>query len=118
MKRQKKLSDLASIIRSKNAGPFLTTYDVFCDKKENYSLIKKSKQLNKRLLSRILNVSQDKILGIYFFDDVLGIKITIVKQGDIASGDLFCGDILGMQQYIPLRDIKIPGDLKNVNNKI
>ena len=117
MERQKKISDLASVIRSKNAGPFLTTYDLFCDKKENYSLIKESKKLNKKLLSKVLKVAENKILGIYFFDDVLGIKITIVKQRNIASGDLFCGDIFGMQQYIPLRDIEIPYDLKDANNK-
>lgn len=107
MSPQKKLSDLAKVIRSKNAGPFITTYDIFFDEEENYDLVKRSRRLDNDQLSKVLNVSENKILGVYFFDDVLGIKITIVKQGDIASGDLFCGDTFGMQQYIPLRDIVI-----------
>lgn len=117
MSSQKKLSDLATVIRSKNAGPFLTTCDIFFEKKEYYYLVKKLKVLDKKPISRVLKVDEKKILGVYFFDDILGVKITLVKQGDIASGDLLCGDIFGMQQYIPLMELLIPEEVVRGDNK-
>ncbi|MBW1691882.1 MAG: DUF4387 family protein, partial [Deltaproteobacteria bacterium] len=98
---------LAKIIRSKNASPFITTYDLFCEDERDYKRIKESGKFTKSNLAKILKVDEKKILGLYFFDEVLGIKITIIKQGDIASGDLLCGDIFGMQQYVPLKDMQI-----------
>jgi len=103
----RKISELAKIIRSKNASPFITTYDLFCEDERDYKRIKESGKFTKSNLAKILKVDEKKILGLYFFDEVLGIKITIIKQGDIASGDLLCGDIFGMQQYVPLKDMQI-----------
>ncbi|MFX1589594.1 MAG: DUF4387 family protein [Promethearchaeota archaeon] len=36
------LVDLAKVIRSKNAGPFMTTIDIFFDERENYEKVKKN----------------------------------------------------------------------------
>jgi hypothetical protein len=39
-----KLKDLATVIRSKNASPFVLTIDIFFDDDEKYNLVKKSNQ--------------------------------------------------------------------------
>ena len=54
---------------------------------------------------------EEDVLGVFFYNQVKGIKITMVKPGHVVSGDIKCADTLGMQQYIPLKDIAIPGCL-------
>lgn len=108
MAKKVKLSEISKILRSKNAGPFLTTIDIFCENNEHYEAIKKSGVLNKTEVSKVFKIPNKDVLGVYFYDEVKGIKITIVKPGHVVSGDIKCADTLGMQQYIPLRDISIP----------
>ena len=103
-----KLSELATILRSKNAGPFLTTIDIFCEEDKHYAAIKDSGIINKGEISNLFKISEKDVLGVYFYDDVRGIKITMVKPGGVVSGDITCADTLGMQQYIPLRDVLVP----------
>lgn len=110
MARKVKLSGLAKVFRSKNAGPFLTTIDIFSEKDEHYRAIKESGVLTKPEISKVFKIPEEDVLGIYFYDEVRGIKITIVKPGHVASGDINCTDTLGMQQYIPLKDLSITMD--------
>jgi len=105
-----RLSDLVSILRSKNAGPFLTTIDIFCENDKHYETIKKSGIINQSEISKLFKIPEKDVLGIYFYDSVKGIKITMVKPGHVASGDIACTDTLGMQQYIPLKHLMIPVD--------
>lgn len=111
MPKKVKLSEISKVLRSKNAGPFLTTIDIFCENDENYEAIKKSGVLNKSEVSRVFKIPKEDVLGVYFYNQVKGIKITMVKPGHVVSGDIKCADTLGMQQYIPLKDIAIPGCL-------
>ena len=39
-----KLSDVAYYVRSKNAGPFWVTIDIFCNNEESYKRIASSKK--------------------------------------------------------------------------
>ena len=103
-----KLSELAKIFRSKNAGPFLTTIDIFCEEDKHYAAIKSSGVINVTEVSKLFKIPEKDVLGIYFYDDVKGIKITIVKPGHVVSGDITCADTLGMQQYIPLKNLMVP----------
>ena len=45
-----KLYELTKLIRSKNAGPFQLTFDIFCNNKKNYEKVKNSKALSKKMM--------------------------------------------------------------------
>lgn len=107
-----KLAEIAKVLRSKNAGPFLTTCDLFFEEDEHYRAVKKSGILKKSEVSKVFNIPEEDVLGVFFYDEARGIKITMIKPGHVASGDINCADTLGMQQYIPLKDLSIKLDWK------
>jgi hypothetical protein len=99
------LIDLASILRSKNAGPLNVTFDIIFSEKETYNRVKNSKVINKKLISTLYKVAKEDIL-IMEYGVVNAIKITIPRK--ITSGDIKDTDIYGCQQHGPLLTIKIP----------
>jgi len=103
-----KLHELATVLRSKSAGPFMNTIDIFFDTDEPYRRVKDSGILTKDFVARLYQISPEEVLGIFFVDQARGIKITVPKPYGVASGDPECRDIYGAQYYIPILDIEIP----------
>ena len=97
--------ELAKIIRSKNAGPFMTTVDMFFDNRESYERVKKS--LTNEAIAKIYNLPNENVVGIFHLDIVMGIKVTFIKHGGIASGDQECADIFGANQHVPLMSYRV-----------
>ncbi|QUL98165.1 MAG: DUF4387 domain-containing protein [Candidatus Fermentithermobacillus carboniphilus] len=100
-----KLAEMASVIRSKNASPFVTTLDIFFEDRNNFLRVKDSGVLNKETISRLYKVPQDSILGIWFVDLCCGIKISFLKPK--AADDIESSDVYGAQQNAPLLDLEI-----------
>ncbi len=98
-----KLYEVAKVIRTKNAGPFKLTIDVFLKDVESYAKVKD--KLSRELVAKLYNVSEDLIEGIYFVDTILGVKITMIKE--IPSDDLRTSDVYGAQQHGPLINLDI-----------
>ena len=99
------LVDLASILRSKNAGPLNVTFDIMFSDRETFNRVKNSKIINKKLISNLYKVSEKDVF-ILEFEVVNAIKITIPRK--CTSGDITDTDIYGCQQHGPLLTIKIP----------
>jgi hypothetical protein len=101
------VTELASVIRSKNASPFLSTVDMFFDR-ENYELVRDCGVLTPPGVAGLLRIPPEDVIGIFFHDVACGVKISFVKAGHVASGDPECTDVFGAQQYIPMLDLRIP----------
>lgn len=99
------LVDLASILRSKNAGPLNITFDIIFSDKEIFNRVKNSKVINKKLISKLYKIAEEDVL-IMEYGVVNAIKITIPRK--YTSGDIKDTDIYGCQQHGPLLAIKIP----------
>ena len=100
-----KLLNLAKVIRSKNSGPFELTYDVIFKSRSIYDRIKKENIINKAFVSKVIKVTDKKILKICYFDPVGAVKITIART--VPSGALGDTDIYGAQQHMPLVNAEI-----------
>ena len=100
-----KLKDIAKLIRSKNAGPFQLTFDIFFDNPEIYRQVKDSGVINKEIITRLYKVRAEDIL-IRYHNNALAIKISIPRP--VISGDIDDTDIYGGQQYAPLIELEIP----------
>ena len=114
-KHKTKLYELVTVLRSKNAGPFYTTFDLFFDDENLYQRVKKSGVLSRELFCRLYKLTEQEVEGIYFVDSVKGIKITVVKQANMTSGDSQCRDLFGAQQHVPLMNLEIPLMPDNIN---
>lgn len=102
------LGDLASVIRSKNAGPFELTLDILFEDPETYRRVKASGVLTVPLVARLFRLPEAKVLGVFPYDPALAIKVTMaraVEQGSVGETDTY-----GAQQHAPLLDLEIPWD--------
>ena len=99
---RKKLSDLADILRSKNAGPYTLTVDFLFDDKSIYEKVKISSSLKENEIARFYKIDPQNV-KIYYFDKANGIKVTIPRK--ISSGSSEDTDVYGAQQHMPLMDI-------------
>lgn len=106
MAKKIRLGELAKFLRSKNAGPFKLTLDVFFNNSQDYQKVKESRVINKALISKLYRVKNQDDVSIINFDQAGAIKITFPRR--IASGNIGDSDIYGAQQHVPLYEIEIP----------
>ena len=99
-----KLVQLASLIRSKNAGPFWLTFDIMFSNEESYLRVKRSCALN---ISMFANLYQCDPETVRFFecDNALAFKFSIPRP--LTQGELGDGDMHGGQQFVPLMNVEI-----------
>jgi len=100
------LSDLADVIRSKNAGPYELTFDIMFRRQVDYEYLKRSGCFDKKLIADLYSVAAENISNIIFFDPAFAIKITMVRLN--ASGDPGDTDVYGAQQHAPLLGLRVP----------
>ena len=100
-----KLWEVTKLIRSKNAGPFVLTFDIMFDDPDTYRRVRDSGILNAGLVARLYNQQEEDVL-FFNVDNVLAIKFSIPRHA--SSGDLEDSDVYGGQQYAPLLDLEVP----------
>ena len=100
-----KLVDIASVIRSKNSGPYELTFDIIFREFEMYEKVKAAKVINEELFAKLYNINVSDIIKLVYFEPAKAIKITIVRP--ISSGALGETDVYGAQQHAPLVDLSI-----------
>lgn len=99
-----KLYELASLIRSKNAGPFQLTIDVMFADRETYERVLASGLLTAERFSALYGTPLEDV-RVMQYDAAYSIKVTIPRP--IVSGDLGDGDMMGGQLYGPLVELEI-----------
>jgi hypothetical protein len=68
MMERRKVSELAKVIRSKNAGPFELTFDIIFNDAETYERVKQSGVLSPELFARLYRIPVEDVLNFCFFD--------------------------------------------------
>ena len=99
------LIDIASVIRSKNSGPYELTLDVIFKEFETYEAVKAAQAINRENFGRLYGIEKADILHLVYFDPAKAVKVTIRRP--IASGDLGETDVYGAQQHAPLMGMVI-----------
>jgi hypothetical protein len=107
----KTLGELASVLRSKNAGPFELTFDVMFDFRDEYNLVKESGILKRATIARLTNIEEKDIVWSGFFDQAMAYKATIPRlhrgkaQG---NGGFMESDVHGSNKYLDLYYYELP----------
>ncbi len=101
------LYELADIVRSKNAGPFLVTLDVFIRNEEDYEHVKHSEVITKAAIASAYGIDEDHVVGIYFWDPARAVKITLRRA--VSSGAPGDDDVYGAAMHMPLMGLVIAG---------
>ncbi len=100
-----KLIEIASVIRSKNSGPYELTFDVIFKDFETYGKVKAANAINKDNFSKLYGIPESEILHLVYFDPAKAVKVTICRP--IPSGALGETDVYGAQQHAPLMGLEV-----------
>ena len=99
-----KLRDVASVIRSKNAGPFELTLDVLMKDDASFAMMQQYDVINKKVIAELYKIPEEDVIAIVYFPNARAIKATIVRP--MASGALGERDVYGAQQHGPLMSME------------
>ncbi|HBE02515.1 MAG: acyl-CoA synthetase [Spirochaetes bacterium GWF1_41_5] len=93
----------ASVIRSKNSGPYEITFDIIFTSPAAFNLWKKKNIITPAKIASLYGIGLKSILKIIWFSPAHAVKITIKRP--IPSGHAGERDIYGAQQHAPLLDL-------------
>ncbi|MFF5989461.1 DUF4387 family protein [Prauserella flavalba] len=94
------LSEVAAVIRSKNAGPFCVTIDLFFDTREDYDRARASRLLTPAGVAEAYGVDESTVKGVHWDERVLAAKVSVLRWS--SSSDPFCTDYFGAHLHHPL----------------
>lgn len=101
----RRLMDLASLIRSKNAGPFVLTFDILFDSEEDYRHVAASRVLSAAVFADLYGCPAHTVR---FFECPNARAFKFSTPRPITQGDPGDADMHGGQQYAPLMTIEVP----------
>jgi len=104
-KKTFKMSDLATVVRSKNAGPFLITLDVFFKDEGTFRIVRDSGSITGYRIAEVYRIKEDDIYEITFFEPAAALKITLKRP--ISSSSPGDTDVFGAQQHVPLMNLQV-----------
>lgn len=99
------LADICHEVRSKNAGPFWTTIDIFAKDAESYRFVADPSFLDERRIADIYEVASTGV-RIFRIEDLNVVKISFprpVSQGSLRDRDVHAG-----QHHVPLAVLPVP----------
>jgi hypothetical protein len=99
-----RLGDVASYIRSKNAGPFWLTIDIFFADEAAYEKAVSSRELSSTFIGELYGVAPEHV-HIFKMHTLLTVKISFPRINP--SGGFHDRDIHGGQQYLPLARVTL-----------
>ena len=99
------LVELAGLIRSKNAGPFVLTFDVMFSDEKSYLRVKDSGVLTRELVAQLYRCPPQNV-RVFACDNARAFKFSMPRP--VFQGELGDGDLHGGQQFVPLMEIRIP----------
>jgi hypothetical protein len=101
-----RLRELASTIRSKNAGVDHITFDVIFRDRGNFERVRDSGVLAEAAIAALFRIDRARITHHCVFEPANAIKFTLRRLRP--SGSPGESDVFGAQQYAPLFDVMVP----------
>lgn len=100
-----RLYDLATAIRSKNAGPFTLTIDLVLPDRTSFARVLAAEGLAPERIAALYGVPAERV-RVTPFERVLTIKVALPRPG-ASSGAPGDRDVYGCQQHFPLADVEV-----------
>jgi len=103
--RSQTLGELAKLIRSKNAGPFMLTYDVMFDDPAIYARVRDANVITPESISRLCSQPVD-VIEVYWVEAALAVKVSFPRPA--IQGSLDDTDMHGGQQFCQFLGVEVP----------
>ncbi|HVX22354.1 MAG TPA: DUF4387 family protein [Acidimicrobiales bacterium] len=92
--------------RSKNAGPFTVTIDIFFDSADDYRQVRDGGQLRPETVAPRYDLDPEAV-SVYFVDSVSAAKVSLPRR--LPGGDPDDTDVCGGQMFVPLLSLSVEG---------
>jgi hypothetical protein len=99
------LHELASLVRSKNAGPFMLTIDIMFEDPADYRRVRDSGVLSAATVADVYGVDPRDV-QVFHYEPATALKISLPRPHP--SGSQEDGDVYGGQFHAPLVLLEIP----------
>lgn len=99
------IADLSHEVRSKNAGPFWVTMELFLKDADGYAIVADESFVNGRLIADLYRVEESSI-QLFRIPSLNVVKISFprpVSQGSLRDRDMHAG-----QHHVPLALVEVP----------
>jgi hypothetical protein len=99
------IADLALEVRSKNAGPFWVTMELFMRDADGYAVVADATFVNEQVVADLYQVDADSI-QLFRIPSLNVVKISFprpVSQGSLRDRDMHAG-----QHHVPLASLAVP----------
>ncbi len=100
-----RLTEVAGVVRSKNAGPYELTFDIIFNSQAEFSAVVRGGSFSREMIARLYGVPLEKVYTIIPYPPAKAIKITMERPRP--SGNLGETDVYGAQQHGPLLDLEV-----------
>jgi hypothetical protein len=98
------VGDLSELVRSKNAGPFWLTFEVFLRDAEAYRTATASGALNPEAIGKVYNVPAESV-QIFELPDLEVVKVSFPRT--VSQGSTYDRDMHAGQQHVPLAGLRV-----------
>lgn len=100
-----RLAEGVDIVRSKNAGPFALTVDLFFRDADTYATAHRSALLTVGGVAAAYGVAVESVKGVWWDDRIRAAKVSLLRWS--SSADPFCTDLFGAHLHSPLADSEL-----------
>ena len=94
------LGEVADVIRSKNAGPFVVTFDILFECVKDFEAVRDAGFITRQTVANLYNLSENELLNFGYYPFARGIKFSVRRL--VSSGAPGDSDVYGAQQHAPL----------------
>lgn len=98
------LREVSRVIRSKNAGPFIFTFDIMFRDAATFAAVREAGHLDRATVARAYGLSPNEVLGFEWHGFANAVKFSIRRE--VASGGVGDSDVYGAQQHAPLLELR------------
>ncbi|MBX9702328.1 MAG: DUF4387 domain-containing protein [Acetobacteraceae bacterium] len=98
------MREVARVIRSKNAGPFIFTFDIMFRDAATFAAVQEAGHIDRAAVARAYGLSANEVLSFEWHGFANAVKFSIRR--DVASGGVGDSDVYGAQQHAPLLDLR------------
>jgi hypothetical protein len=103
---ERRLLDMAVVIRSKDAGINRLVFDIVFNSAADYESALTSNVFAKSSVARLLGLPAERVVGTFFVDSCNAIKLTVDRPNISASLDEH--DVFGAQQQAAVETLSVP----------
>lgn len=100
-----RLEDIARVIRSKNAGPYVVTLDVLFGDEATYRRVEAAGAITRARMAALYKRPVEAV-QVFHHPTALAMKVSFDRA--VPAGSLQDSDLYGAQQHVLLYDLEIP----------